>query len=142
MGIAVCQALEGMGLPEVHRVKWGNPPFRKRNKERFYNLRAQAMVHASRAAKDGRLGIADNAFRRELVDQMSRVPFHFDEKARYVIERKDEMRKQGLPSPDIWDAICFAFLEDVTPMLCEGTGRGASAADHALAAAEALFADA
>lgn len=141
MGIAVCQGLEALGTPEVMRVKWGNPCFRKRNRERFYNLRAQAMVHASRAAKEGRLGIADGPWRRELLDQMLRVPYHFDEKARYVIERKDEMRKQGLPSPDIWDAICFCFLENINFMLCEGAGKGATATERALKAAEALFED-
>lgn len=142
MGIAVCQSLESMGLPDVKRVKWGSPCFKARNKERFFNLRAQAMVHASRAAKDGRLGIADGPWVRELLDQMSRVPFHFDEKARYVIERKDEMRKAGLPSPDIWDAICFLFLEDVSYTICERSEEyGTSIAETAVSKAEAMFAD-
>lgn len=139
MGVAVCQGLESLGL-EVHRVKWGQPCFGARNKERFFNLRAQAMVHASRAAKEGRLGIADGPWRRELLDQMARVPFHFDEKARYVIERKDEMRKAGLPSPDVWDAICFCFLEGATYNLCEG-GVPGSFGDAFLAEVDELFAD-
>jgi hypothetical protein len=111
MGVAVCQSLEDKGLPDVRRVKWGAPCFQNRNRERYFNLRAQAMVAASRAAKEGRLGIAEGRWQRELLDQMSRIPYHYDEKARYVIERKDEMRKAGLPSPDVWDAICFLFLE-------------------------------
>mgnify|MGYP001806216166 CR=1 FL=1 len=141
MGVAVCQGLESMCV-EVQRVKWGQPCFRTRNKERFFNLRAQAMVHASRAAKEGRLGIIDGSHRRDLLDQMSRVPFYFDEKARYVIERKDEMRKAGLPSPDLWDAISFCFLENAVYSLCEGRGTTAvSAIDQAVARAEAMFAD-
>lgn len=138
MGIAVCQALESQGLGEVKRVKWGAPCFKKRNKERFFNLRAQSMVHAARAAKEGRLGIADGPWRRELLDQMSRLPYHFDERARYVIERKDEMRKKGLPSPDLFDAICFLFLEDATYNLCEGQ---ASQVRHVVAQVDELFAD-
>ncbi len=142
MGIAVCQTLETLGLPEVKRVKWGKPCFKKRHQERFFNLRAQAMVHASRAAKEGRLGIAPGPWERELLDQMSRVPFHFDEKARYVIERKDEMRRMGIPSPDLWDAICFCFLEDATYMLCEGDETAPQGAvEQALARAKELFAD-
>ena len=82
MGIAVCQKLETLGLPEVKRVKWGSPCFAKRNRERFFNLRAQAMVFASRAAQEGRLSIADGPWTKELLDQMSRTPYHFDEKAR------------------------------------------------------------
>jgi hypothetical protein len=139
MGVAVCQGLEGSGL-EVHRVKWGQPCFQKRNKERFFNLRAQAMVGAARAAKENRLGIADGPWVRELLDQMSRVPFHFDERARYQIERKDGMRKQGLPSPDLWDAVCFCFMEGVHYNLREGRAPG-SLGESLEAQAEALFAD-
>lgn len=141
MGIAVCQGLETLGLPEVKRIKWGLPCFRKRNKDRFFNLRAQAMVHASRAAKDGRLGIADGPWRRELLDQMSRVPFHFDEKARYRILGKEQMRQQGLPSPDLWDAICFLFEESASYMICEGRDSRNDAVKTAIENAEALFSD-
>ncbi|MDF0605393.1 hypothetical protein HZU77_006980 [Neisseriaceae bacterium TC5R-5] len=123
MGIAVCQHLETLGLPEVVRVKWGNPCFNKRNKERFFNLRAQAMVCAARAAKEGRLGIVDGPWKKELLDQMSRTPYHFDEKARYVMERKEDMRAAGIPSPDLFDAIAFLFLEGVHYMICEGQGQ-------------------
>lgn len=139
MGVAVCQGLEAIGI-EVQRVKWGQPCFQRRNRERFFNLRAQAMVHASRAAKEGRLGVVDGPWARELLDQMSRVPFHFDERARYCIERKDEMRRQGLPSPDLWDAICFCFLEGVTYNLCEGRA-ARSLGDALLAEADGLFED-
>jgi hypothetical protein len=141
MGIAVCQALEAMGLPEVMRVKWGNPCFKGKNKERFFNQRAQAMVHAARAAKEGRLGIAEGPWRRDLLDQMSRVPFHFDERARYVIERKDEMRKMGIPSPDIFDAICFCFLENVNYMIAEKSLEAFNTAQSVVDKAANMFAD-
>lgn len=141
MGIAVCQGLEALGLPEVKRVKWGEACFQKRNKDRFVNLRAQAMVHAARAAKEGRLGIADGPWTRELLDQMSRVPFHFDEKARYAIAKKEDMRKQGLPSPDLFDAVCFCFLENAIYMICEGAANAAGPVQTAIERAQALFAD-
>jgi hypothetical protein len=141
MGIAVCQQLETLGLPEVKRVKWGSPCFLKRNRERFFNLRAQAMVTASRAALEGRLSIANGVWKKELLDQMSRVPYHFDDKARYVIERKDEMRKQGIPSPDLWDAICFLFLEDAHYMLCEGSAAAKTSVATIIAKAEDMFSD-
>lgn len=143
MGVAVVQALESRGVHDLKRVKWGEPCHQNRNRERFANLRAQAMVSASRAAKEGRLGIADGHWRRDLLDQMARIPYHYDEKARYVIEKKDEMRKQGIPSPDLWDAVCFCFLEGVHYNLREGAGdAGEEPVMHgnALAVARALFA--
>lgn len=142
MGVAVCQGLESMGLSDVVRVKWGVPCFKRRNKDRFTNLRAQAMVSAARAAKEGRLGIADGPWRRELLDQMSRVPFSFDERARYVIAKKADMQRQGLPSPDLWDAISFCFLEGVAFNVCEAGAAGiASAGERAVQETESLFAD-
>ena len=142
MGVAVCQGLETLGMTEITRVLWGRPCWNKRDSSRFFNRRAQAMVHASRAAKEGRLGIVDGPWRRELLDQMSRVPFSFDEKARYKIAAKDDMRKQGLPSPDIWDALTFLFLRDeASYVVCEGGEDKPGAAETAVEKAEAMFAD-
>lgn len=143
MGIAVCQSLETMGLPEVKRVKWGRPCWKKANSERFFNQRAQAMVCAARAAKEGRLGIADGVWRKGLLDEASRIPFHFDEKARYKIESKEEMRKKGLSSPDIWDALSQIFLEDVNYMIAENSGETTvnHAVNNAIATASDMFAD-
>ena len=141
MGIAVCQGLETLGT-EVARVKWGKPCWNKQDQDRFFNRRAQCMVAASRAAKEGRLGIAGGHWTRELLDQMSRVPFGFDEKARYKIMSKEDMRKQGLPSPDVWDAICQCFLRsEAQYMLCEGGNAKPGAAETAVEKAEAMFAD-
>lgn len=144
MGVAVCQGLETKGLPNVIRVKWGNSCFGTKNKERFFNLRAQAMVHASRAAKEGRLGIVSGPWRKDILDQGSRIPYHFDEKARYVIEKKEDMRAAGIPSPDIWDAICFLFLEDANYIIAESssTPEVVTKRDEARKEAEDMFAHA
>ena len=142
MGIAVCQALEAKGI-EVNRVKWGKPPWRKESKDMFFNLRAQAMVCASRAAKEGRLGFDPHLpNRNQIIDQASRIPYSFDEKARYVIEKKEEMRKMGIPSPDDWDSICFMFLDDVDYIIAEGGEKALlQSINEIKKQAEDLFAD-
>lgn len=46
-------------------------------------------------------------------------------------------------SPDLWDAVCFSFIEDVSYMVCEG-GAGAAAGGVAagvLAEVEDMFSD-
>lgn len=106
------------GLPHTIKILWGNPCFKKTLKEVFFNQRAQAMVTVARAAKAGQLSIDKHAFhdsrhQTELLDQGSRIPYHFNDKAQYVIESKRSKEWEGLPSPDIWDAISFAFLEEV-----------------------------
>jgi phage terminase small subunit len=47
------------------------------------------------------------------IDQASKIPYCFDEKARYHIEPKDKMKEEGILSPDPWDTVCMAFLESV-----------------------------
>lgn len=113
LGINVCQDLEDSGRT-VHRVNWGNPCFRKENEQRYVNLRAQAMHHAARAAKEGRLSILTTDYKQAMVAQASRIPKKFGNRGRLQVPEKHSPEWEGLPSPDLWDAVCFAFLENVT----------------------------
>lgn len=130
-GLAVYQRLrDELGVPNVQKVLWGNPNFRGAYKERFFNQRAQATYSVSRAAREGRLSICEGRHKKDMLDQGSRIPYHFDEKARYVIESKGSAEWEGLPSPDLWDAAAFPFLETANYMIAEGalaTGRDAAA---------------
>lgn len=113
LGINVCQDIEDAGRI-LHRVNWGNPPFRNENKDRYLNLRAQAMHHAARAAKEGRLSILTDDYKRVMVAQASRVPKRFGNRGRMQVPEKHSPEWEGLPSPDLWDAVCFLFLENVS----------------------------
>lgn len=141
LGITVCQDLEDMNRV-VHRVNWGNPCFQNRNKDRYLNLRAQAMHQAARAAKEGRLSILTGEHRKALLDQSSRIPKTFTDKGRIRVPPKHSAEWEGLPSPDLWDAICFSMLEGLTytPATNQKSSQ-CSAADVAAAKAEELFAD-
>lgn len=110
LGINVCQDLEDMGKV-VHRVNWGNPCFQTKNRERYLNLRAQAMHQAARAAKDGRLSVLTPAYKQVMLGQSSRIPKAFTDKGRIKVPPKGSTEWEGLGSPDLWDAVCFAFLE-------------------------------
>ena len=101
-----------LGVPNVVKVLWGNPCWKKSHKELFFNQRAHAQVSIARAAKNGLLSIAADAFtdtrhETEMLDQGSRIPYHFDDKARFVIEPKGSQAWEGMPSPDIWDSMSF-----------------------------------
>ena len=37
--------------------------------------------------------------------------YHIYEKGRWHIMKKEDMRKEGLKSPDLWDTVCMAFIE-------------------------------
>lgn len=113
MGIQFAKKMEEFGCPNVIKSNWGNKPFKKRYKERFFNLRAQCSVHAAEAVKDGRITFIGD-YQKDLLDQGSRIPFYIDESGRWHIARKEDMAADGLPSPDLWDTVCMAFLETAT----------------------------
>ncbi len=49
----------------------------------------------------------------QFLNQASRIPYSFTDvgTARYQIAKKEEMRKKGIKSPDLADAMSFAFLD-------------------------------
>jgi hypothetical protein len=121
-GEQFARVLERLGVGNIVRVLWGNPPFLTKYKKRFFNQRAQCSVHAAEAVTDGRISFTRD-HTKDLLDQGSRIPYHFDEKARYHIMPKEVMKEQeGLPSPDLWDTVCMVFLEDVHYVEAEATG--------------------
>lgn len=128
-GEQFARLLERMGVATIIKVNWGEQSFKTKNKKRFFNQRAQCSVHASEAVKDARI-----TFTREhegdLLDQGSRIPFWFDEKARYHIMPKEKMKEdEGLPSPDLWDVVCMAFLDTVHYITADGRAQANTSVD-------------
>lgn len=146
VGATVNKLIEAMGVPVV-KVNWGKPCFRKEYRERFYNQRACAMVRFRDAVKTGRVSFRmaiDKRTKEKMLLQGSRLPYHFAEAGglRYVMEKKEVMRKNGIKSPDIIDAASFCFLEDATYMVSDNAGSAKSGVvASAVAAADDLFAD-
>ena len=146
VGATINKLIEASGVP-VEKVNWGKPCFKKDYQDRFYNRRACAMVRFRDAVKSGRVVLPqglDRKLREKILLQGSRLPYHFAEAGglRYVMEKKEVMRKNGIKSPDLIDAMSFAFLEDAVYMVCENAGSGSSAViESAKARADELFAD-
>lgn len=142
LGINVCQDLEDTNHT-VLRVNWGKPCWQKKNSERYLNLRAQASHQAAKAAKEGRLSILTNDHKRVLTSQASRIPKDWTGNGRIVVPPKGSPKWDGLGSPDLWDAVCFAFLENFQyiPDDAVADQSGMGIADVVAANAAGLFAD-
>lgn len=145
VGATVCKLIERSGAT-VTRVNWGIPCFKNEYKSRFYNLRACAMVRFRDAVRQGRVvlpqGISKK-LREKIIDQGSRLPYHFSEAGglRYVMQSKEDMRKDGIKSPDLIDAMSFAFLEGATYMVTDGVaGLAGSLVDAVSQKAAEMFA--
>ncbi|AJK46208.1 DEAD/DEAH box helicase family protein [Burkholderia plantarii] len=146
VGVTVCKLIERSGAT-VKRVNWGAPCFKNEYKTRFYNLRACAMVRFRDAIRQGRVVLPQGISKRlreKIIDQGSRLPYHFSEAGglRYVMMAKEEMRRQGIKSPDLIDAMSFAFLENVAYVASGGAENALGGlTDAVVQQTEAIFAD-
>lgn len=147
-GSTVCKLIERSPAWSgvMVKVNWGKPCFGGEYKNRFYNLRACAMVRFRDAVKQGRAVFPqglDKKLREKIIDQGSRLPYHFSESGglRYVMNSKEDMRKDGIKSPDLIDAMSFAFLEGASYIPCEGIKEPGDVAKDRMAQVEDMFAD-
>ena len=127
IGAAVCKLIETdpNATAVVNRINWGAPCFKNEYRDRFFNQRACAMVRFRDACRQGRVVMPPNLSRKvreKILDEGTRMPYHFAEagKLRYKMMSKEDMRKEGIKSPDIIDAMAFAFLENTTYMSAGG----------------------
>lgn len=97
----------------------------------------------TRAADAGRLKIIDKAHKPKLVEQVTRLPYAFDDNSRYKVMSKEEMRKKGLKSPDMADVLAFLFLDGVSPIPAneEGVHHGNSDVQSAMSELERVAAE-
>ena len=116
-GAGLCQTLkaEGVYFVEVH---WGVSCFKNANKLYYCNKRSHAYVMLSKAMQQGRFCIDDKVLKNygvknNIEEQAIKLPYTFDDKARWKLLSKDDMKKQGITSPDILDTFAFIFLEYV-----------------------------
>jgi hypothetical protein len=72
---------------------------------------------------------------KKFVEQASKLPYKLDDRGRYRMTPKDQMKSEGIKSPDISDTCCFFYLVDYIP--CEGGARAGAAENDFLELAKA-----
>lgn len=104
VGAGVVDVLRRSGFRDlVSDVQFGG---KARKDDRYYNKRAECWGEMREwLASQGSIANAP----RELDDDLSSPEYEFDNKNRVLLESKDDMRKRGLPSPDIADALSLTF---------------------------------
>ena len=53
---------------------------------------------------------------QELLYDLTGIEYGYDERMRVKLEKKSDMKKRGLPSPDKADALSVTFAENVNPV--------------------------
>lgn len=109
-GTGLAQHLKSINI-YFKPIHWGSQCFSNKNRKEYVNKRAQAYVCLSRAIQQGRFKIRTMYLKGKTTEQLTRIPYTFDDQARFKILSKDEMKRKGITSPDIVDTFAFIFLE-------------------------------
>lgn len=76
--------------------------------DRYENIRAEEYWNLAKRFQDGEISIPDDG---ELIAQLSSIKYKFASDGRFMIEKKEDMKKRGIKSPDKADAVMLAFME-------------------------------
>ena len=101
IGAGVFDRLQEQGFPVIAV----NVAERASNREFYGRLRDELWGNLKEALKEG-LSLPED---EELLGQLSAPKYSFDSAGRIVIERKKDMKKRGIDSPDRADALALTF---------------------------------
>ena len=101
MGGGVSDRLKEMSL-KVEMFRGGEKP---KNEEFYFNRRAEEYFNLKEMIDKGYLKILNNP---KLIDELMTIRFKYNSKGQRQIVSKDDMRKEGLKSPDMADSLVMA----------------------------------
>lgn len=102
VGAGVADQLRALGFP-VEDVNVGMAPC---DDEKFGNLKAELYWAMRDILREGAINGLDD---EETISQLVGVKYHYDARGRLVIERKEDAKKRGVPSPDRAEALLLTF---------------------------------
>lgn len=132
VGAGVVDRLKQMGLPVVG-VQFGSKPLsavRLGNGEKVANRRAEMWAIMREWLNGG--AIPDD---QRLADDLCGVEYSFNSRDEIQLERKEDMKKRGLASPDDGDGLALTFAVPVNSSFWEGEDDFELDRDHGRSAA-------
>ena len=115
LGAGVVDRCRQLGHDVVEVISGASPDLE--NKDVVYNKRAEMWFRMREWLETG--DIPDD---NELIDDLTNIKCFFDNKTRIQLEKKSDMKKRGLSSPDCGDALALTFAYN-TPPVRMGGGR-------------------
>lgn len=110
VGGGVVDRLHQLGFWQVRGVNFGSRSDYARSGERGANKRTEMWLSARDWLARGSLP-KDEVLAAELTAPM----YRYDAQNAIVLEKKEDMKKRGIPSPDVADAFCLTFAYPVAP---------------------------
>ena len=84
----------------------------KEKADKLANLRAEIYKTLADRFQEGTISIPDDL---DLIAQLSSIKYKINSRGQLQIESKEDMKKRGIKSPDMVDALALAFMEYVRP---------------------------
>lgn len=116
LGVGVYDRMLEMGYGgKVRPINFGSPPFEPPRREDAggpANRRAEMWMKSKEWLQDP--AGADIPDSDSLQADACGPSYSYNSNSELQLERKDQMRKRGVPSPDEWDAVALTFAEPVT----------------------------
>ena len=110
VGAGVVDRLHEMGLP-VRGVNVSETPSLK---ETYMNLRTELWFKTKGWLENRSCKLPEN---EQLMAELTSIKYSFTSSGKMKAESKDEMRKRGLGSPDLADALCLTMASEATTAL-------------------------
>ena len=108
IGAGIVSRLHEMGYANVvHRVNAAEAAL---DRELYHNLRAEMWARVREWLGDWPCQLPDDP---ELLNQLVSVGYHNDSKNRLLMEKKEDIKRDGRPSPDKADALTYTFARPV-----------------------------
>jgi len=79
------------------------------DKERFVNARAEAYWTLRERFEQGRIILPDSPYTDRLTGELTGLQYKITSSGKIQIVSKEEMRRKGMASPDLADALAMAF---------------------------------
>lgn len=108
IGAGVVDRLKQLGYSNIFDVNCASSAFEDK---RYANKRAEMYARLREWINEGGQ-LPDNS---RLYQELSHLGYHFDKQNRLLIQSKEELKRQGLGSPDMADAYALTFAEKVAP---------------------------
>ena len=103
------QREEGLRYMDVVPVNFGSRVPNRDAAENFDNMGTWLWATLRESLRLGELSLPNDV---DLVAQFTSRKYHLTSAGRIILESKDSMKKRGLPSPDIADAVALACYEE------------------------------
>ena len=110
LGGGIVDRLAELGVP-VRGINVAEAPSMKGT---YNNLRTELWFKAKAYLEERSCRLPKND---ELLADLTGIRYSFSSSGKLQAESKDSMRKRGLPSPDLGDAICLIFSSDAATMI-------------------------